>query len=113
MLNTLDVKYFFTLCPFTIIQIEALMPFDRTSRKKMYKNNARSSLLCRIATKGLFEGWWFVITMPNVQRIVGRHAKSLQFQALGITRYNHIERKEDDVALISFASLHPKNTFKC
>ena len=27
--------------------IEALTPLDRTSRIKMYKNNARSSLFCR------------------------------------------------------------------
>ena len=35
------------------ILIEALTPLDRTSGIKMYKNNARSSLICRIAKRSI------------------------------------------------------------
>ena len=34
-----------------IIAIEPLRPLDRTSRIKLYKNNARSRLFCRIAER--------------------------------------------------------------
>ena len=36
------------------IKIEALTPLDRTSCIKMYKNNARSRLFCRIAKRSIF-----------------------------------------------------------
>ena len=35
------------------IHIEALTLLDRTARIKMYKNNARSSLFCRIAKRSI------------------------------------------------------------
>ena len=35
------------------ILIEALTPLDRTSRIKLYKNNARSRLFCRIAKRSI------------------------------------------------------------
>ena len=35
------------------IVIEALTPLDRISRIKMYKNNARSRLFCRIAKRSI------------------------------------------------------------
>ena len=52
--NNQDVMVFcYTLSNFRIctILIEPLTPFDRTSRIKMYENNARSSLFCRIAKR--------------------------------------------------------------
>ena len=36
-----------------IIVIEPLTPLDRTSRMKLYKNNARSRLFCRIAERSI------------------------------------------------------------
>ena len=36
------------------IAIEALTPLYRTSRIKLYKNNARSRLFCRIAKRSVF-----------------------------------------------------------
>ena len=40
------------------IVIEALTPLDRTSCIKMYKNNARSRLFCRIAKRSIKIGDW-------------------------------------------------------
>ena len=48
-------KFCYILQNFRIctIVIEALTPLDRTSYIKMYKNNARSRLICRIAKRSI------------------------------------------------------------
>ena len=44
--------------------IEAQMPLDRTSRIKMYKNNARSRLFCRMAKRSINEKSAFEVPCP-------------------------------------------------
>ena len=48
-----DTLLYFVEFPMCTILIEALTPLDRTSRIKMYKNNARSRLFSRIAKRSI------------------------------------------------------------
>ena len=58
------------------IVIEALTPLDRTSRIKLYKNNARSRLFCRIAKrsiiemKGISRGWTWLVSDQGAPKTV-------------------------------------------
>ena len=59
-------------------------------------------------------GWDFLCangrSCPGGRR---QESNETQFQAEGITRCGHVERKGQDTASISLSSQRPKATFRC
>ena len=82
------------------IVIEALTPLDRTSCIKMYKNNARSRLFCRIAKRSITSSYLIYLGISIATLL--RHLKiiNLSFVLAGIcllTFLSHPFKNEKNV----------------